>query len=60
LIPRGGGPFLAEVDGNLTAKPVTGGVELHWQGKIRGPDFAPTHFQLRTVTHERRRTATAT
>jgi hypothetical protein len=28
-------------------------VEMHWQGKFRGPDFAPLSFQLRTVTHER-------
>jgi hypothetical protein len=26
---------------------------MHWQGKFRGPDFAPMTFQLRTVTHER-------
>ena len=28
-------------------------VELHWQGKFRGPDFPPISFQLKTVTHER-------
>src|SRR5262249_6667315 len=53
LIPRGGGAFLNEVDGNLTARTTDGGVEVHTQGKFRGPDFAPLHFQLRTVTHER-------
>ena len=53
LQPRGGGAFLAEVDGNLTARKTDGIVELHWQGKFRGPDFAPVTFQLRTVTHER-------
>lgn len=53
LIPRGGGAFLAEVDGNLTACANAVGVELSTQGKFRGPDFAPMHFQLRTVTHER-------
>jgi len=53
LIPRGGGAFLAEIDGNLTARAGTSGVEVHWQGKFRGPDFAPMVFQLRTVTHER-------
>jgi hypothetical protein len=26
---------------------------LHWQGKFRGPDFAPISFKLETVTHER-------
>jgi hypothetical protein len=54
LIPRGGGAFLNEVDGNLTAaRDVSGTVEMHWQAKYRGPDFAPIHFTLRTVTHER-------
>jgi hypothetical protein len=53
LLPRGGGSFVAEVDGNLTAKAVDGAVELHWQGKFRGPDFAPLLFRLKTVTHER-------
>ncbi len=52
LQPRGGGSFIAEMDGNLTVKKLDGGVvELHTQGKFRGPDFAPVMFQLRTVTH---------
>jgi hypothetical protein len=53
LLPRGGGAFLAEVDGNLTARKNNSAVELHWQGKFRGPDFAPMSFLLKTVTHER-------
>jgi hypothetical protein len=54
LIPRGSGAFLNEVDGNLTgAKSMAGPVEVHWQGKFRGPEFAPILFTLRTVTHER-------
>src|SRR5262249_40868781 len=53
LLPRGGGAFLAEVDGNLTVRKDDSMVELHWQGKFRGPDFAPLAFQLRTVTTER-------
>ena len=52
LIPRGGGAFLAEVDGNLTAAKTNSTVELHWQGKFRGPDFAPLYFLVRTVTHQ--------
>jgi hypothetical protein len=52
LIPRGGGAFLAETDGNLTAAKTESTVELHWQGKFRGPDFAPMYFLIRTVTHE--------
>jgi len=53
LLPRGGGAFIAEMDGNLTAKKTNGAVQLHWQGKFRGPDFAPLMFSLHTVTHER-------
>src|SRR5262245_2055718 len=53
LVPRGGGAFLNEVDGNLTCKRNDLAVELHWQGKFRGPDFTPMFFQLKVVTHER-------
>jgi DNA-binding MarR family transcriptional regulator len=52
LQPRGGGAFIAEMDGNLTVAKDEGLAELHWQGKFRGPDFAPLSFQLRGVTHE--------
>lgn len=52
LLPRGGGSFLAEMDGNLTCRTTDSAVELHWQGKFRGPDFAPINFRLETVTHE--------
>jgi hypothetical protein len=53
VTPRGGGAYLNEVDGNLTALQNDGVVQLHWQGKFRGPDFAPMAFHLRSVTHER-------
>ena len=55
LLPRGGGAFTAEVDGNLTCWKTENLVTLHWQGKFRGPDFAPITFQLETVlsTHLR-------
>jgi hypothetical protein len=33
LVPRGGGAFLNEVDGNLTCKRDDLAVELHWHGK---------------------------
>jgi AAA domain-containing protein len=52
LTPRGGGAFIAEMDGNLTASKEGTVVEVHWQGKFRGPDFAPMTFLLRPVTHE--------
>lgn len=53
LQPRGGGAFIAEMDGNLTARLDDGSIDLHWQGKFRGPDFQPIAFELRQVTHER-------
>jgi hypothetical protein len=53
LIPAGGGNFLNQVDGNLTAAKSDSTTEVHWQGKIRGVDFAPMHFLIKTVTHER-------
>ena len=53
LLPAGGGSFLNEVDGNLTAAKTESSVELHWQGKWRGPEFVPLNFLLKPVTHER-------
>jgi hypothetical protein len=51
LLPRGGGAFIAEMDGNLTAHRVADTVvKMHWQGKFRGPDFEPVMFDLSTVT----------
>jgi hypothetical protein len=50
LLPRGGGSFVAEMDGNLCCQKSDRIVDLHWQGKFRGPDFAPIGFQLATVT----------
>jgi hypothetical protein len=50
LLPRGGGAFIAEVDGNLTCSKSDTVVTLHWQGKFRGPDFAPIPFNLASAT----------
>jgi hypothetical protein len=51
LLPRGGGAFLNELDGNLTLWSESRGevTELHWQGKIRGPDFSPFGYRMRPV-----------
>lgn len=47
LSPRGGGAFIAEIDGNLTLwSPAPGTAELHWQGKFRGPSFEPILWSL--------------
>jgi len=57
LVPRGGGAFLAEMDGNLTAwrKDETI-IELH-HSKMRGPGFEPMTFKLETVKTDRLRDA---
>jgi hypothetical protein len=50
MIPRGGGAFLAEVDGNLCVVPGDDRlVDLHWTGKLRGPDFDRIVFRLNTM-----------
>jgi len=48
LLPRGGGSFLAEVDGNLVAiyDQSTRVAEVTTHGKFRGPEFAPFSFRL--------------
>jgi KaiC/GvpD/RAD55 family RecA-like ATPase len=55
LVPRGGGAFVNEMDGNLVCikQPDSMVVELHWQVKLRGPDFAPIPFKLTPGTSER-------
>jgi hypothetical protein len=53
MLPRGGGAFLAEVDGNLTCIATDHLVEVHWAGKFRGPDFDPLSFEISSVTTER-------
>lgn len=52
LVPAGGGSFLNQVDGNLTAAKTDSTTELHTQGKFRGVEFAPMHFLIKTVTHQ--------
>lgn len=50
LLPRGGGAFLAEIDGNLTAWRDDKLVTVHWAGKLRGPGFEPVTFELAPQT----------
>jgi hypothetical protein len=47
LIPYGGGAIVNEVDGNLTLWRVGNTCTLHWQMKLRGPNFAPVLFRFR-------------
>jgi hypothetical protein len=55
LVPRGGGAFLAEVDGNLVAIKQPGSmiVELNTHGKFRGPEFSPISFKIVTGTNNK-------
>ena len=48
LLPRGGGAFLNEMDGNLTAWLKDDMVQLH-HNKIRGPGFEPMTFKLEKI-----------
>lgn len=52
LLPRGGGAFLNEIDGNLSAFREGSIVEFHHAGKLRGADFDPILFELRPTTSE--------
>ena len=47
LSPYGGGAIINEVDGNLTLWRRGNACRLHWQTKLRGPDFAPVFFRFR-------------
>jgi hypothetical protein len=49
LVPRGGGAFLNELDGNLTAWREETLVTLH-HGKLRGAPFEPMPFEWESVT----------
>jgi len=50
LLPRGGGAYLAEMDGNLTLwRRADEVVELSTFGKFRGPDFRPLCFKLERI-----------
>jgi AAA domain len=51
LLPRGGGAFLAEMDGNLTIwKPNSEDIATLHHGKIRGPGFDPLSFKVEPIT----------
>jgi hypothetical protein len=52
LLPRGGGAFIAEMDGNLTLWRTDDVTELWHTGKLRGPGFEPISFRLERVTCE--------
>jgi hypothetical protein len=50
MVPRGGGAFLNELDGNLASvRPDGSPIVLTWAGKFRGPEFTPLYFETATV-----------
>lgn len=49
LLPRGGGAFLNELDGNFGVWREGDRLILHIAGKFRGPAFDPITFSLKTV-----------
>ena len=53
LIPRGGGAFLNEVDGNIALQKRESLIAASVQGKFRGPEFTPMYFELKAVRHPR-------
>lgn len=52
LAPKGGSSMVNEVDGNLTLWNDGGIVTLHWQVKLRGPEFDPLAFELQRYETE--------
>ena len=58
LVPRGGGAFVAEVDGNLTLmKCDVGASEMFWSKKFRGRIDNPVQIALTPVEAQRTRDA---
>jgi AAA domain len=51
LVPRGGGAFLNEVDGNIALQKRETLLVASVQGKFRGPDFGHLSFELKAVRH---------
>lgn len=55
LIPKGGGAFLNEVDGNVALRRNGQLIAFEALGKFRGPSFEPVHFELVAVQHPKLR-----
>jgi hypothetical protein len=49
LTPRGGGAFLAEVDGNIALQKKDALLVASAQGKFRRAEFTPLRFELETI-----------
>lgn len=51
LVPKGGGAFLNEVDGNVGLMRKENILGAQVVGKFRGPEFPPINFELKAVRH---------
>jgi hypothetical protein len=49
LVPRGGGAFLNEVDGNIALRRDGDTIVAFALGKFRGPEFTPINFGLKVI-----------
>lgn len=49
LVPKGGGAFLNEVDGNIAVRRSGMTIALEALGKFRGPDFDPVYLELGVI-----------
>jgi hypothetical protein len=49
LVPRGGGAFLNEIDGNIALRKMDDLLMASALGKFRGPEFEPLYFNLHVV-----------
>jgi hypothetical protein len=59
LIPRGGGAFLAEVDGNIALQKRESLIVASAQGKFRGREFAPLSEALHALEAQAAKDLTA-
>jgi hypothetical protein len=51
LIPKGGGAFINEIDGNIALRKRETVLAASALGKFRGPEFPPLYFELKAVRH---------
>lgn len=54
LVPRGGGAFLNEVDGNIALRRDGDTIVAFALGKFRGPEFSPINFGLKVIRNHPR------
>jgi predicted transcriptional regulator len=55
IVPKGGGSFLNEIDGNVALRRVDGVIAGEPHGKFRGPEFNPLYFELKAIRNPKLR-----